>query len=74
MMNKKEFCKELAKLLQNTGQHEDLMELQYYKDLDNEEWVRPVWRTATGGYFGKPICVTADSEIAIIKDVLRGIE
>ena len=73
-MNKKQFCSELAKLLQKTEQHKDLAQLEYYKDKNGEEWVTPAWKTEEGGCFGKSICVTADSETAIIKDVLKGIE
>ena len=73
-MKKRTFCEKLCLLLQETEQHKDLAQLEYYKDKNGEEWVTPAWKTEEGGYFGKSICVTADSETAIIKDVLKGIE
>ena len=73
-MTKYEFCNEFCGLLQTTEQYKDLAELTYYKDENEDEWVRPHWRTPAGEFVGRRICVTADSETAMIKDILRGIE
>ena len=73
-MDKFEFCNKLCELLQQTEQHKNLKALTYYTDPDGDEWVRPFWEHDKSWYAGRSICVTADSETAIIKDVLRGIE
>ena len=73
-MKKRTFCEKLCLLLQQTEQHKDLRALAYHKDPDGEEWVQPFWSNDTAWTAGRSICVTADSETAIIKDVLKGIE
>lgn len=72
-MTKEMFCTEFCKLLQKTEQHKDLAQLVYTMGDDGDEWVMAIWKTRSGLY-GKPIDVTADSETAMIKDILRGIE
>lgn len=72
-MTKEMFCTEFCKLLQKTEQHKDLTQLVYTMDADGDEWVVAIWKTRSGLH-GKPIDVTADSETAMIKDILRGIE
>ena len=75
-MEKKEFCEELCALLQKTNQHGDLARLEYRKDTNGGEWAVPFWQSPNRDhqYEGRPIDITADSETAIIKDVIRGIE
>lgn len=75
-MTKEKFCEELCKLLQETDQHRDLERLEYRRDANGEEWAVPFWQSPNTDhqYEGRPINVTADSETAIIKDVLRGLE
>lgn len=72
-MTKEMFCTEFCKLLQKTEQHKDLTQLVYTMGDDGDEWVMAIWKTRCG-LRGKPIDVTADSETAMIKDILRGIE
>lgn len=74
-MTKELFCKELCSLLHKTDQYEDLVELSYSHERDGE-YVTPYWWDSVNQrkYAGRRIDVTADSETAIIKDVLRGIE
>lgn len=73
-MNKAQFCREFCQLLQKTDQHKDLEDLIYQIDDKGEELVMPVWSTTGLTYNGKPVNVTADSETAMIKDILKGIE
>ena len=75
-MEKKDFCEELCKLLQKTEQHRDLARLEYRTDTNGKEWAVPFWQSPNTDhqYEGRPINVTADSETAIIKDVIRGLE
>ena len=74
-MTKKKFCEELCALLIKTGQHDELVELEY-QARETGEWVIPHWWDPINQrrYTGKAINVTADSMTAIIKDVLAGIE
>ena len=74
-MTKELFCKELCGLLLKTRQYEDLVDLEYSKE-ESGEYVTPYWWDSINQrkHAGMRICVTADSEIAIIKDVLAGIE
>ena len=74
-MEKDKFCRELGKLLSKTERFEDLICLEYDKG-DDGEYVTPYWwdDASKRGYAGARIDVTADSETAIIKDVLRAIE
>ena len=74
-MKKELFCKELCALLHKTEQYEDLVDLKYNKEK-NGEYVTPYWWDSLNQrkYEGRRIDVTADSETAIIKDVLAAIE
>ena len=74
-MTKGQFCEELWALLHKTDQYEDLVELSYSSEKDGE-YVTPYWWDSLNQrkYAGRRIDVTADSETAIIKDVLKGIE
>lgn len=75
-MEKYHFCEELCSLLMKTEQYEDLVALVYFQDVETkEETVTPVWwdPISMRRHAGKPINVTADSLVAIIKDVLKGL-
>ena len=74
-MTKGQFCEELWALLHKTERFEDLVDLKY-SDEESGEYVTPYWWDAMNQrtYAGRRINVTADSETAIIKDVLNGIE
>ena len=75
-MEKIHFCKELCRLLMQTEQYEDLIALTYSQDSEtNKETITPVWwdPISMRRHDGKPINVTADSLVAIIKDVLKGL-
>lgn len=74
-LRKEMFCSDFAKLLKTTEHFADLEGLYYTEDTAGEEFVVPVWKQPDGlNRIGSPICVTADSETAIIKDVLKAIE
>ena len=74
-MKKDKFCKELGKLLSRTERFEDLMSLEYVKEEGGEYAIPYWWDDANKrGFAGARIDITADSETAIIKDVLRAIE
>ena len=74
-MKKELFCKELGALLCKTEQYEDLIGLKYSSE-ESGEYVTPYWWDSFNRrkYEGRRIDITADSEIAIIKDVLKAIE
>ena len=63
--DKAKITKELLKLLAMTSEYEDLEELEYVKDKCNEEWV--IGTFASG--YTRRICVTANSGIALIRQV-----
>jgi len=67
MDNKKTICNDLVPILQKTRDLKNLEALVYSIDEDNREWVTPIFKNARG----KRINVTADSEIAMIRDVLN---
>lgn len=68
--NKFETTHLLQKLLQSTRQYADLKELKYQVWEDNEEIVEAEFENG----FVTSICVTADSCLALIKDVVKGLE
>lgn len=68
--NKFETTKLLQKTLQSTRQFEDLRSLQYRIWEDGEEIVEAEFENG----FVISICVTADSGVALIRDVMRGLE
>ncbi len=67
--NKFEIANKLLKTLQSTREYRDLRDLIYIIREDNEEIIKA---TFENGYT-KDICVNADSGIALIRDVLRGL-
>jgi len=66
--NKQEICKRLCDLLTATRAGEDVIAVIYTSD-GRDEWVTVHWRDK----YQQKICVTADSGIALIQDVLRRI-
>lgn len=75
-MDKATFCEELAWLLGKTDQYSDLVGLEYSMDPLEGEFVTPIWWDSVNQkrFRGKKIDVTADSERAIVLDVLHGLE
>lgn len=66
--NKKDVCEKLMKTLQATRYFEDLTGLEYSGVLpDGEEYVNALFRD--GGR--KTICVSGDSGIAMIEDIMK---
>lgn len=63
--NKQQVCEKLLELLNMTRAGEDIIALTYTKDEHNEEYVTIQW----GNGYRQPVCVTADSGIALIRDV-----
>lgn len=63
--NKQQVCEKLLELLNMTRAGEDIIALTYAKDEYNEEYVTIQW----GNGYRQSVCVTADSEIALIRDV-----
>lgn len=74
-MDKATFCEELAWLLGKTDQYSDIVGLEYSME-PNGEYVTPIWWDSINQkrFRGKKIDVTADSERALIIDVLHGLE
>ena len=74
-MDKAEFCKELAWLLGKTERYSDLVGLEYSVSPDEGEFVTPLWWDSVNQkrFRGKKIDVTADSERAIVLDVLHSL-
>lgn len=68
--NKFETTKLLQKTLQSTRQFEDLKSLQYRIWEDGEEIVEAEFENG----LVTSVCVTADSGVALIRDVMRGLE
>ena len=67
MENKVKIVKQLEELLKLTRAGEDIFLLAYQKDENGEEFVNIHYKD---DYIRK-VCVTADSGIAIIHDVLK---
>lgn len=67
--NKQQVCEKLLELLNMTRAGEDIIALTYTKDEYNEEYVTIHW---ANGYKQK-VCVTADSGVAMIRDVMAAI-
>lgn len=74
-MKKKDFCTAFCRLLVKTERYEDLIDLEYSME-PNGEYVTPIWWDSINQkrFRGKRIDVTADSERALIIDVLHGLE
>lgn len=68
--NKFETTRLLMKTLQSTKQFEDLVDLKYRIWEGGDEIVEAEFENG----FAIDICVTADSGIALIKDVIKGLE
>ena len=78
MEDKREICRKLCELLKLTRAGEGLVSIDYEKDGE-EEYAKVCWQNdwqkdhpGYKGFFQK-ICITADSGIAILRDVLRRI-
>ena len=70
MEDKDLICKELAKLLKITRNQSDLKALRY-EILDNDEEIVTVeWE----GGGRKVVCVSMDSGIAMVRDILRALQ
>lgn len=74
-MKKELFCKDLCALLHKTERYGNLVDLKYSQE-EGGEYVTPYWWDSLNcrKCAGRRIDVTADSETAIIKDVLAAIE
>ena len=73
--DKQAICDALTFALQLTREHHDLEELVYQKEEDDqgyEEKVTAVWNNSAGKAY-RTIDVTADSGIAMIRDILMHI-
>ena len=68
MENKEEIVQALFKTLSLTREYSDLSSLSYVKEKGGE-YVIAKWEDG----YNKKICVTCDSGIAIIKDVIKSI-
>ena len=66
--NKQKICNQLLLLLRETRAGLGLLNIIYTTDAD-DEWVTVIW----GDKYQQKICVTADSGIALISDVLKRI-
>lgn len=67
MENKKTICELLTKTVQETQGGEDVTEILYAKRDDGEEFATIIFKNG----YKKPVCVTADSGTALIRDVMR---
>lgn len=67
--DKEKICRQLLKLLQSTRDQSALKELRYEK-TGSEEYVSAVY--LSGGT--RRICVTFDSGIELIRDVVRALK
>ena len=63
--DKAKITKELLKLLAMTSEYEDLEGLGYEKEDNGAEWVTATFESG----YTKRICVTANSGIALIRQV-----
>lgn len=75
MEDKREICKKLYELLKTTRAGEGLVSIEYVKD-GPEEFAKVYWQRGEPGgmeMFVQKICITGDSGLAIIQDVLRKI-
>lgn len=73
--DKQEICKKLYELLNLTRSGNGLVSIEYVKD-GQEEFAKVYWlRGEPGGMemFVQKICITGDSGIGIIQDVLNKI-
>lgn len=70
MEDKKRIVKMLHNVLLTTRACNDILCMDYWKD-GKEEYVTVLYANDPNGLRSCNICVTADSGIAIIKDVLR---
>ena len=75
MEDKKLIARRLLKLLNTTRAAKHILWLSYWKEKSNgEEYVGMYYSDGKGGVAHKEICVTADSGLALIKDVLQHID
>lgn len=75
MENKQEICKKLYELLNLTRSGNGLVSIEYVKE-GQEEFAKVYWQHGEPGgmeMFVQKICITGDSGIAIIRDVLNKI-
>ena len=71
-MSKAVFAKNFGEFLRdNVGEFEGLKNLVYVQDNDGEEYLYVNYNTR---YAQKRICVTADSEWAMMKDFMNNID
>ena len=66
--DKQAICDALCKTLQLTRRYSDLDTLAYVHCADDEEYVLTVWRADKR--ITKRVCVTLDSGVAMILDIL----
>lgn len=66
---KQEICNKLCDLLRVTRTGSDIISIIYSTDEYEDEWVTVHWK----GRYQQKICITADSGIALIHDILERI-
>jgi len=67
--DKDRICQLLCATLKATRHCSDLRELRYEVDDDDEEYVAAIWESNRK----TRVCVSADSGIAMIRDILRAL-